>query len=62
MEDRLASIINDPMYQAISKVLDTRSYQHAQFEDLFGNVTTVIDFSSVLIIISIVTKLKRNLK
>ena len=38
------------MYQAISELLDTRSYQHAvKFDDLSGNVTTVIyHFSSVL--------------
>ena len=45
----MASIINDPLYQAISGVLDTISYQHVKYEDLFGNVTIVIDdFSSVL--------------
>ena len=64
MEDRLASIINDPLYQAISEALDTISYQHVELEDLFGNVTTAIEhLSSVLIIIiSIVAKLKMNLK
>lgn len=47
MKDRLASIINDLLYQAISEVLDTTSCQQVEFEDL--NVTTVIDhFSSVL--------------
>ena len=41
MEDRLALIINDPLYQAISEVLDTRSYQLVEFKGLFGNVITV---------------------
>ena len=53
MEDQLASIINDPLNQAKS-----------EFEDLLGNVTTAIEhLSSVLIIIiSIVAKLKMYLK
>ena len=38
MEDWLASIINDPLYQAISEMLGTRSYQLVEFKDLFGNV------------------------
>ena len=47
MKDRLASIINDLLYKAISEVLDTTSCQQVEFEDL--NVTTVINhFSSVL--------------
>ena len=41
MEDRLALIINDPLYQAILEVLDTRSYQLVEFKGLFGNVITV---------------------
>ena len=48
MQDRLALIINYPLYQAISQVLGTRSYQHVEFEDILVMLQVMDYFSSVL--------------
>ena len=48
MQDRLALILNDPLYQVISQVLGTRSYQHVEFEDILVMLQVMDHFSSVL--------------